>query len=140
MIRQWIRFHIGFLFVKRQNLLVNQVLDLVFEGPTVLCEVSYIPGVVSARGIRIVLRMKRRRGCREFLWYNSPYVNQIWHQFNIRHHNFINLRAIPKLFLFDLGLCCHSCIVDSDFSEQVLVVDYFPTVDMDMTIVGIKQR
>ena len=41
---------------------------------------------------------------------------------------------------FDLVLCCHDCIVGSDFSEQVLIVDYFIVVDIDMVVDDIKLR
>lgn len=35
----------------------------------------------------------------------------------------------------DLVLCCHDCTTGSDFSEQVLVIDYLSAVDIDMAVV-----
>lgn len=35
----------------------------------------------------------------------------------------------------DLILCCHNCTASSDFSEQVLIDDYFSAVDTNMAVV-----
>lgn len=38
----------------------------------------------------------------------------------------------------DLVLYCNDCTTSSDFSEQVLVVDYFSAVYIDMEVVDIE--
>lgn len=104
MIRQRVCFHVRIFLGERQNLLINQVLDLIFEGPIVIRRMSYIPDMEGARGIMILVRMKGRRGCRDFFRYDGPYVNQIWHKFIVWHQNFINLRVITKVVPVILAL------------------------------------
>lgn len=40
----------------------------------------------------------------------------------------------------DLVLCCHDCIVGSDFSEQVLIVGSLFAVDIDMAVIDTELR
>lgn len=40
----------------------------------------------------------------------------------------------------DFILCYHDYIVDSDFSERVLIIDYLSTVGTGMTVADIESR
>lgn len=82
-----------------------------------------------------MLRMIGRRGCWDFLWYDSPYVNQIWYQFSIWYRDLIKMRMFSKVIPVILALSHVVTIVLS-----VLVVGSGFVVDTGMKVVDTEQR
>lgn len=69
-------------------------------------------------------------------------MNQIGHQFGIRHRNLVNLRSITKTAFVVLtsimSFVVTIILLVQIFSERVLIIDYLSAVGTRMEVVDIE--
>lgn len=85
------------LLCKAYQLLINEILNLVFKNITSLCKMSHVSNMVPTCVVRIMLRTVGRPSRPNLLGHNFPSMNQDRKYMRVRHWNQIIARMSPYL-------------------------------------------